>query len=170
MKPNGKLVNYSKDSYKILSITYDVSKPNYYKITLDSYYDKNEFFTGDSVLFKDFIMTQATLLQGNYDIQTFNTYINALEGYDILEMGLPNVFGFYNYFYIQAIGTFSSSIGEFTPSTQLITYLNNYNSAISGSIINGSILNMSLQNSISMKIDMIVDDAKILDTQSTFNF
>ena len=113
VKPNGKLLNYSKDNYSILSITYDSSHPNYYKITTDIYYDINEFFAGDMILIKNFIMTQTSLLQSDLNIKQFNIFMNKKEGHDILLGGVANAAGYYNTFYIQAIGAFDSSVGSF---------------------------------------------------------
>lgn len=168
LKPNGALLNKSKDSLQVLNITYSNTKPNYYLITTNKYYDKNEFFPGDNVLIKSFLMTQLSLSQADKDIKLFNEFINNEEGHEVLETTSANGSGFYNGFYIQAIGTFNDSLGQFTADASLISCLNAYNSQSPGA--SGSLLNMSLQNSISMKLDLIVDDAKILDTQSVFNF
>jgi len=96
--------------------------------------------------------------------------MNKKEGHDILLGGVANAAGYYNTFYIQAIGAFDSSVGSFVPDSDLIGCLNNYNAGLGTPVVNGEIMNISLQNSISMKVDLIVDDAKVLDTQDVFNF
>jgi hypothetical protein len=169
LKPSGQLLNKSVDSYKILSVVYDVAKPNFYKVTTNVFFDRNEFYIGDTVIFKNFSMSRESLLQNTNDIASFNEFINRSEGHDVIELGTANASGYFNSFYIQCIGSFDGMLGNFVIDSSIVSCLNNYNSAITP-FVNGSIMNLSLQNSISMKIDMIVDDAKILDAQRVFNF
>lgn len=170
LKPNGSLFNTSSDSYTPLTIIYDSIKPNFIKITLDSYFDKNEFYIGDFILIQNYIMNKLSVYQTESDIKTFNDYINNSQGFEINSLGEPNTNGYYNEFYITAPGTFNKSLGQFQVNMNLINCLNNYNLQNPPSINNGNIMNSSLQHSISMKVKMIIDDARILDTQSTFNF
>jgi len=115
-------------------------------------------------------MTKLSVFQLDADILTFNNYINNPNGFEIKSLGTPNSNGYFNVFYIYAPGQFNKLIGQYQVTMNLINCLNNYDSQISIPTNNGNIMNSSLQNSISMKIKMIVDDARILDTQSTFNF
>lgn len=170
LKPNGSLFNTSTDSYNILSLEYDPGYRNLLKITTNVYFDKNEFYIADKVLFTNYIMTKLTNDQQDSDINSFNNYINNPEGFEIINLASMNANGFYNIFYIYAPGAFNKSIGQYELNSNLITCLNNYNSNLVTKEINGNIMNFSLQHSISMKLNIIVDDARILDTQSTFNF
>lgn len=170
LKPNGSLFNSSADSYNILNIIYDNANLDFLQITTDMFFDKNEFYIGDFILIQNFIMTKLSVFQLDADILTFNNYINNSDGFEIKKLGTPNSNGYFNVFYIYAPGQFNKSIGQYQVTMNLINCLNNYNSQISTPTNNGNIMNSSLQNSISMKIKMIVDDARILDTQSTFNF
>lgn len=169
LKPNGSLFNNSLDNYNALAIEYDNTKPNYIKITFDSYYDKNEFYIGDYILIKNYLMTKLSPIQKDADIQGFNDYINRSQGFEILEIGTANSNGFYNVLYIQAPGNFDKTIGQYQLNMNLINCLNTYNANIVTPTNNGIIMNFSLQNSISIKLDVIVDDAKILDAQKNFN-
>lgn len=169
-KPNGALFNSSTDSYNVLKIEYDSSKPNLLKITNDLYFDKNEFYIGDFVIFTNYLMTKLSVIQQDSDIKEFNEYFNNPEGFEIINLDSPNINGFYNVFYINAPGQFNKKIGQYQVKMNLINCLNNYNSQIVTPIPNGHIMNFSLQHSISIKINTVVDDARILDTQSTFNF
>jgi hypothetical protein len=170
LKPNGSLFNSSADSYNILKILYDNSNPNFLEITTDSYFDKNEFYIGDFILIKNYLMTQLSVFQNTADILSFNNYINNPLGFEITLLGTANVNGYYNIFNINAPGNFNKSIGQYQVNTNLINCLTNYNNQISTPVINGNIMNSSLQNSIAMKVKVVVDDANILDTQSSFNF
>lgn len=170
LKPNGTLFNESNDAYNVLKIEYDGAKPKFLKVTCDSYFDKNEFFVMDTVIFKNFVMTKLSVMQQEIDIKAFNEYINQNNGFEIVEVGAANPNGYFNTFYIQAPGQFNRSIGQFQPNMNLINCLNSYNSQILTPTANGSIMNFSLQHTISMKVNVIVDDARIIDTQSSFNF
>lgn len=170
LKPNGTLFNQSTDSFNTLLIEYVAPRPNFLKITCDGYFDKNEFFVGDYVLFKNYQMTKLSPVQLDVDIKTFNEYINRNEGFEILELGDANMNGFYNVFYIQAPGVFNKQLGQYQVTNNIINCLNIYNSQIITPSPNGMIMNFSLQHSISMTLELIVDDARVLDTQSTFNF
>jgi hypothetical protein len=171
LKPNGELYNSSTDNYNILQITYDIANPQYLLITTNLYFEQNEFYLNDYVILNNFLMTNISGLQAQLDIKSFNDYINNINGYQIQKLGTPNANGYYNSFYIQAPGNFDRTLGQFVINNTLITCLNNYNTALVTPVINGSIINYSLQHSISMKINLIVDDASSLTTsaQSHFN-
>lgn len=168
LKPSGQLVNRSVDSYKILSITYDAGKPNYLLVTTNVYFDKNEFYPGDAVVMKNYLMTKLSGSQIDVDIVFFNDFVNRNEGHDIVEAGVANGNGYYNSFYIECPGTFVASTGTFVPTSSVITCINAYNGALGSPSVNGNILNLSLQNSIGMKLEMIVEDAKTIDMQKGF--
>lgn len=170
LKPSGQILNRSVDHYKVLKIEFDAGKPKMLKVTTNVFFDKNELYVGDTVLFKNYVMTRESLAQTTQDINAFNEYVNRLEGHDIMEGGAANGNGYYDTFFIEAPGKFDAATGDFVVSSNLINCLNDYNAALVGSNTNGNIMNLSLQNSISMKLDIIVDDAKILDTQRVFNF
>jgi hypothetical protein len=152
----------------MLKLEYDGAKPNYLKITTDIYFDKNEFFIGDIVLLKNYLMTKLSAFQQDTDINYINDYINKSEGFEIMEVGAANLNGYYNIFYIMAPGTFNKTLGQYQVNMNLITCLNNYNGQIITPVTNGNIMNLSLQHSISMKLNIIVDDATILEPQKNF--
>ncbi len=168
LKPNGALFNNSMDNFNILKLEYDVTKPNYLKLTTDIFFDKNDFYIGDYVLLKNYVMTKLSAFQQDIDINFFNDYINRSDGFEIMQVGTANGNGFYNVFYIMAPGTFDKTIGQYLVNTNIITCLNNYNSQIITPTNNGNVMNFSLQHSISMKLNLIVDDASIIDSQKNF--
>ena len=169
LRPSGALLNNSVDSYKAISITYDNAKPNYIKITT-RYFDTNEFFVGDTIIIKGYNMTKLSLLQNDTDIQNFNLFINNGEGHEIIEQGTANPSGFINSFYVMAPGTFDSGNGQYVVSSSQTSCLTNYNTALVTPLNNTCIMNLSMQNSISMNVECIVDDARTIDVQSRFNF
>jgi hypothetical protein len=71
--------------------------------------------------------------------------------------------GYYNSFYISAPGSFDSSSGSIILNNSIINCLNYYNLNNTSVTLNGNILNQTMQHSISLKLDLMVDNAKILE-------
>lgn len=170
LKPSGALLNNSVDAYRALSITYDNAKPGHIKVTTTNYFDANELYVGDTIVFRGYLMTKLSILQTDIDVQNFNAFVNREEGHDISEQGSANPSGYVNSFYVAAPGSFDPASGQYVVSSGLVSCLNNYNSALGSPSPNGNIMNLSLQNSVSMKIDCIVDDARTIDAQARFSF
>jgi hypothetical protein len=99
-------------------------------------------------------------------VDAFNAFINRPQGHEIKQIGGTNDDGYFRSFYIQAPGNFNRMIGKFVLDTDMISVLNEYNSQINFcdplTPSNGFILNNSLQNTISLKVEMLVDDARII--------
>lgn len=170
LRPSGALLNNSLDSYRTLAITYDNAKPGYIKVTTEKYFDTNEFYVGDTVVFKNYLMTKLSLLQSDIDVQNFNMFVNREEGHEVAEQGAANPSGYINSFYVAAPGSFDAVSGQYVLSSSMVSCINDYNAALPPALPNGYIMNLSLQNSISMKVDCIVDDARTIDVQGRFNF
>lgn len=166
-KPNGDVLNTSADSYKLFKVEYEQFNTQYLKIVSDVYFDKNEFFIGDEVILQGHNMT---VLNGNMSalaVQKFNEFINRPEGHEVKQFGGANDSGYYRSFYIQAPGSFDRVNGQYALDNTLINNLNEYNSLIDfcdpNTPTNGRILNNSLQHTISLKLETLVDDAKIIE-------
>jgi hypothetical protein len=168
LKPNGDVLNTSSDSYKLFKVEYEQFNSHYLKIVTDVYFDKNEFFVGDEVLLQGHNMTVLNNMN-DFDVQKFNEFINRKEGHEIKQIGGANDSGFYRSFYIQAPGYFDRVNGQYVLDSGLLNNLNEYNSQIDfcdpNTPTNGRILNNSLQHTISLKLDTIVDDAKIIERE-----
>lgn len=169
LQPNGELLSNSQDSYQISSVEQDTD-PNKLLITLSTYFKPIDLFDLDYVLIQNFAITQLVPQQLISDINSLNEFINRSSGHEILSLGTPNSNGYYNKFYISAPHTFNSINGTNSLQTALMNCLNYYNLNNTSSAPNGILLNQSLQHSISFKVDIIVDNAKILDVQSVFGF
>lgn len=164
-RPDGELLNKSADNYKLFKIDYEAFNAQYIKVVTDYYFDKNEFYVGDIVKFKDFNMIMSPMTQ---DVRDLVQFINKDDGHEIKEVGCANDNGYYKTFYIEAPGYFDKVQGRFTVLSNLIDAMNAYNSTIDWNIqtmTNGSIMNMSLQNSISMVVKVVVDDARVINQQ-----
>jgi hypothetical protein len=154
LTPYGQLVNDSRDGYSILKIEYEPFNRYYLKVITNSYFDKNEFYTGDHIIIK-LHMIYKLVDTANYTyIQAFNTFINKPEGHRITNVGTPNDSGYFKSFYIQAPGFFSESTGTYVIDNNIIEEIITYNCNTDFTMDNpnGYILNTSLQNSISMTV------------------
>jgi hypothetical protein len=159
LKPNGTLLNLSADSYKVLKVAYDASLPLYYQVTTDTYFDKNEFYVNDTILFRGFAVQQTNLADQEKQLGDF---MNRAEGHEVVQIGTANANGFYNTFYIRAMGAFNTATGRYVVNDSVVNCINAYNASINWTgrtITNGYILNASLQNSIGMTVETVVNDA-----------
>lgn len=164
LRPNGTLVNDSSDNYKLFKVEYEQFNVQYLKIVTDVYFDKNEFFVGDEIVIKNHLMTANAEGMNDIYIRRFNEFINRTQGHEIKQIGSANDNGFFRTFYIQAPGTFDKTQGRFVIDDDVITTLNTYNNQIDFCApevqSNGVLLNMSLQNTIGLKMGLVVDDTK----------
>jgi hypothetical protein len=168
LKPNGDLFSKSTDSNQISNIEQDNVHTDRLLITLSSYFKEIDFYNDDFILIKQFTIIKLVPQQLDGDINSLNSFINRPNGHEIIELGTVNANGFYNSFYIYVPQTFDKTTGTYIQQISLINCLNYYNLNNISTSHNGNILNQSLQHSISFKLNLIVDDAKILDTQSIF--
>lgn len=140
-KPNGIPFNQSKDNYFIWKIEYPEYNRPYLKIVLDKFFDKNEFFKGDSIYVKNFRIpvfdrelvqandeagiphTDPAYLEYLENAYTFNRimeFMNRPEGHDILEVDKPNAEGFSRAFMIHAPGSIDAENGRFVINKQMV--------------------------------------------------
>ena len=56
VKPNGALFNNSLDDYRVIKVEYEEFNSIYLKIILDKWFDKNEFFAGDTIMIRNFAL------------------------------------------------------------------------------------------------------------------
>lgn len=171
-KPNGTLFNYSMDNYNITKIDYVTYNDKYLQVTLDKYFDKNEFFVGDSILIRDFKITKPAtdpcLSGSDYDVATL--FANRPEGHDILQLGEANEAGYTNNFFIYAPGVLDQQIGKLTIDKNVVDAFRYYYEANPINPLsmtkNGRIINASLQTVITMTITLSTGDSSIIGTMS----
>jgi len=152
------LFNNSIDDYLIFKIEHESFNPLYLKIVVDKFFDKNEFFPGDHVNIRNFVINK------NKDVPTIRLleFVNRYEGHDVVEIGKPNDDGYYNSFYVVAPGIINQKMGTLKEDAEIIDALNIYNSGINWLLVTdtcGEIINTSLQNVISMKMTVNIPDS-----------
>lgn len=159
LKPNGQLLNDSSDPYKVFKLDYEPFNPLYYKVVTDTYFDKNEFFVGDVVVFSGFeIVNPLSSTEAN----SLNIFMNRSEGHEITQIGSTNTNGYFRSFYIKALGQFDKVQGSYVVDQNVVNCLNDYNNTINYNTFtgtNGYILNYSLQNNIALTIETLINDS-----------
>ncbi len=161
-RPSGALLNTSRDQSRVLRMDWN-NQVNMNRqlimVTLKDFFDRNEFFAGDTVQFKGFdipsSLTAASLV----------SFVNRDEGHDILEFGTPNADGYVRTFYIRVPGTFNPSSGLFDVDTsateELMTYINgiDYDNSPPDNI--ALVINASLQASLAFEIRVEEEDVTV---------
>lgn len=147
-KPNGAMLNNSRDDYQVYKVEYEPFNKLYLKIVTDRYFDKNEFYAGDSIMIRN-----CALPDDDPSSSSFNAFINRREGHEIVEIGQPNDSGFYRTFHILAPGTLDATLGKIVVDQPALDAVQAFNvGPTSGLNIGGDILNASLQNVVGMKV------------------
>jgi hypothetical protein len=189
MKPNGTLFNNNNDDYNIHKIEYELYNGLYIKIVTDKYFDKNEFYMGDSIQMSGYTMnananananintgTSATLQicdihprqqpsSVTTDVRAMTEFVNRSQGHEIVQLGEANDNGFYRSFYVLGPCVLDQNVGKLVIEKTLVDSLKEYNLLYPPIHTSGSIINVSLQNVISMTMGVDVADRAILMTR-----
>lgn len=142
-RPSGELLNTSRDETRVINFQHmNIVNINTHLIlvTLQDYFDRNEYFTGDTVRFTDFQSPSTALA----------LFINRESGHEILEYGTPNSNGYTNSFYIRVPGELNKSTGVFDTDVALTNLLSGGVSVPGGHV--ALVINASLQFSVSFDI------------------
>ena len=130
-KPNGTLYNNSIDDFGIAKIEHEVWNNMYLKIVLDKYFDRNEFYIGDSILVRNFKFQEIHHPQNHQNsrgLESLVEFMNRREGHEIVEIGQANSQGFHNNFYVLAPGELDQLKGHVELNIEGINALRAWNS------------------------------------------
>lgn len=171
-KPNGTIFNQSQDHNHIWKVEYEDYNRLYLKIVLEKYFDKNEFFPGDSIMIRNYRMPFFTTQSGpeyadyvahKYEYDVIMAFLNRPEGHEIVEIGQPNEEGFYRTFHINAPNKMDPTLGRYTIEKDLVDTIQAYNQQNYACCMHptptGSIINASLQFTLTMSLRTAVGDA-----------
>lgn len=173
-KPNGSIFNESTDTNSILKLEYELFNPMYLKIITNTFFEKNDYYKGDTVIFSNFKLPviqdgdtssndyiEYNSNKSNYD--KIMEFINRPQGHEIVEIGKANENGFYRSFYIKNMTFFDQNCGKIVTDKTLLDLITSYNSRDNPIYLpSGSLVNMSLQFSLSCQIDVIQGDSSIV--------
>lgn len=150
-KPNGDIFNLSRDDFALGGLGHDPLNPTYVQVMLDKFFDKNEFFRGDTIRIKGWKGSLASAAS-----RRLEEFVNRTSGHDILEMGQPNAQGYYKTFYLRAPGAFDPEQGKFAADADAIQAIGEASSPAAGA---AAVINMSLQCTFSFKMELVTPDA-----------
>jgi hypothetical protein len=170
-RPNGTLFNDHKDNFQIFKVEYEQYNTFYIKIVLDKYFDKNEFFVGDTVTMQNYTMYKPATAPACLDSTEFvkmAAFVNRSEGHEVAQLGEANENGFYQSFYVFAPGFFDQNVGKLVVDRCMVDALREYNIGVPPSLSSsgGSLINLSLQNTISLTLGLDVADRMIIQTKT----
>ena len=166
VRPNGVLFNNSRDNLKCTHIVYEPQNKLFVKLVLDSYFDRNDIWPGDTARIVGFSITvlassssgdngYASILAGASEMTEF---MNRSEGHQVVQLGMTNSQGFVNSFYILAPGDLDIHSGSVNIHTDVIFAINSLGvgsgDPTSRCTISspGRIMNMSLQAVITLRV------------------
>lgn len=171
-KPNGMPFNNSRDIYAVWKVEYEAYNQMYLKIVLDKFFDKNEFFTGDIVLMRDYKMPvydsntspeYADYQAHKNEYDRIMEFISRPEGHEIVEIGTANTEGFYRNFYIHAPNLFDMNLGKYVIEKALVDRIQAFNDqnyrCCQSPMSNGGVINTSLQLTLNMQVKLAIGDA-----------
>lgn len=159
-RPNGTLLNNSKDNNSILKIEYEVYNSTYLKVITNKFFEKNEFYTGDIVFFDKFTipfdLENIDYINNRSKYNKIMEFVNRREGHEIMEIGQANENGFFRSYYINAFLIFDENCGKMVTDKDLLDQINIYNAnnLFDTTKINGTITNSSLQFNMTCKIEI----------------
>jgi len=166
LRPNGQLLNTSRDGLRISKIGYDTNQNALYlKISTDKYFDKNEYCQSDTVLFRGYSLIKIREEQTAADIERFNSYINREEGHCVVSLDAANSQGYYKSFWIRAPSVFNEELGMDEVDMDAVQQVKLFNDVLQNDykeVATGYIMNMSLQNSISFRVEQRVHDTTVI--------
>lgn len=167
-RPNGMLLSNARDDYTIEKIEYEAFNRIYLKIVTDKYFDRNEFYQGDSIYIRNFLPLPSGPVSDTTQSSTLNAFVsfmNRPEGHDIVEIGQANDNSFYRTFYILAPGTLDQDAGRVEVDTDITALVQAMNADYPASTFQGAIINTSLQVVISMSASSAMGNMPILQHQ-----
>jgi hypothetical protein len=181
-RPNGTLFTAAADDYNVQQIAYELSNRQLVKIVLDKYFDRNEFYQGDTVLFRGFDATPLLRAPSAGSppvppatLAALAAFINRPEGHTIILVASPNVDGFYRDFYVYAPGVLDQSLGRIVLDDGLIAAIGQLGAPTvpCGSPSTprcGAVINTSLQTHVAMTLDVFAADpaSAMLPSQSVY--
>jgi len=163
-KPNGTLFNNAIDDYNIVKVEYQCYNSLYLQVVLDKFFDKNEFYIGDTINISNYTVYKPPSAGPELQQQDFNgimDFVNRPEGHEIIQLGDANDNGFYKTFHILAPGSLDQTVGKLTVNKAQVDALREYN-IVTIPKVNGCLINISLQITLSMTIGTNVGDVSIL--------
>lgn len=157
LKPNGTLMNNSVDNYGVARVEYDPTNRLYLRIVTDKFFDRNEFYQGDTVRLRGFesAASPGASPGTNAAYASLDMFLCRPEGHELVLTGPPNEQGFHRSFFILAPGVLDQGAGRVIVDAALIAAVQAMDPAAEtvGGVVKsqGRLLNMSLQTAVTLR-------------------
>jgi hypothetical protein len=166
-KPNGTLFNDCRDDRRLYKVEYEDFNRYYIKIVLDKYFDRNEYYVGDNIRFRDAkFRPHADAGFDHLDaLSKLEDFLNREEGHAVIQIGAPNASGYFRAFHLYAPGVFDKDQGLLVLHDDQIDALRQHNdraadlTAVGAETVEGGewqtgghVMNTALQNSIGLRV------------------
>ena len=160
-RPSGALFNESRDNFGVARIEWESFNEYFLKVVLDAYFDRNEFYRGDTVAFQGVsFQSPDDGTPKPFPLNMLEDFINRREGHEIVHMDPTNEDGYRRSFHVYAPGSVDQKAGRLVLNSSMIKALVRYNEKKNDDggddshNISGHVINMSLQNVISFRVWM----------------
>lgn len=179
LKPNGELLNDSKDGLSIFKIkSSSINNNRLLQVVTNRYFSRNDFYKGDVIRIKNFNVYKIknNACYSDSSIRKFNDFVNRNQGHEIVELGEANPNGYYKFFYIKSMVSFDDVTGTDVVDDSIVSSIAQFETDLqeheqfitSDAFMNGHIINLSLQNSITVSLKQHVHDSKVVASETVF--
>ena len=155
LKPNGELLSDARDGNEIIKVSHDEGNSYFIGITFKHFFEKNQFYVGDYITIKKYVLYNISDEQDASHIDSFMAFMNRESGHEIVSVAEANEYGMFNQVFIRAPMTVDTVKGTKCVDEDLVKQVRLYNCAVdeldTSSTI-GEVLNTSLQLSFSMTL------------------
>lgn len=151
-RPNGMLFNNSSDAYTLNTVHYDPQNRLYLRVVTDQYFDRNEIFGGDTVIFTGFSAGAAAGSTPDTEaIASLVSFMNRPEGHEVVQIGPANDQGFHKTFFILAPGVLDQGAGRVVIDARIVAVLQD-REGVEIAPARTRIVNSSLQTMVTLRV------------------
>ena len=130
LQPSGAMLNMSRDDLRVRRIKYADATATFNQdsrrllVELSQHFDKNEFYKTDTVRFTGFVIPKL-------EAHEVNDFVNRPEGHKIVDMLVGSqADDMVDGFYIQVMGDYDTSTGDFVRDDAAVAVLADFNDAL----------------------------------------
>jgi hypothetical protein len=134
------------------------------RVVLDQFFDRNEYFPGDSVRFAGFELLPPPQQPEDPDValacRALSDFVNRPQGHEIVELGRPNDQGFYNDFSVLPPGVLDQGQGRVLLDERMLDAVRLMSAEQPARVrAPARVLNASLQATVALTLGCVAADA-----------
>ena len=135
-RPNNVLLNAGTDGLLVRRFAYTNLRPSLVEVQMDAFFDRNQFYVGDYVIFAEF--------EGGGGGPA-GAFALRPEGHQVFDMGVMNSDSYYRSFFVRAPGAFDPVEGAFVADADAVA-------ALTEAPRSARVVNTSLQNTLFLRV------------------